>query len=638
MRYTKHMQLNDTTLEDLIKDSVQEDTLQGLKEEAQNHEKPLQDLVIERNMFSDKDLTKLYAKSIGAEFVELSNQKIEPELLNRIPEHIARQYRAVLFDSDEESGNLEIAMADPGDLPSVDSLEKLLGKNIDIYIATDQDIDKVLDQYKGNLDSEITKVVPENASGSEKSEEVGEEEISEDSPIAKTVNLLIEYAVKENASDIHIEPREGVVQVRYRIDGVLQEANTLPKNLMSALVSRIKIMANLKIDEHRKAQDGRFKIQSPKGTIALRVSILPIMDGEKIVMRLLDESARALTLQELGFNATALERMQRAMGQSHGMILVTGPTGAGKSTTLYSVLSGLNSPEVNISTVEDPVEYRMSGVNQTQVNPKADMTFANGLRALLRQDPNIIMVGEVRDGETANLAVQAALTGHLVLSTLHTNNAATTLPRLLDMGVEPFLISSTVRVVVGQRLVRRLCPDCRQPYQPEGKELEQIKEDFSINNAVENINENLKKYHQELAEKQEQTQPEQGPDNQNEQADDPSQEESESDTSDTETAESIEGSKELLPPKQLDVDSFTIYAPGDGCDTCNGMGYKGRLGIYEVLEVDDTISRMIVENATSSDIQTAAIDNGLITMQLDGFMKCLKGDTSIEEVLRVTRE
>lgn len=632
------MQLNDTTLEDLIKDSVQGDTLQGLKEEAQNHEKPLQDLVIERNMFSDKDLTKLYAKSIGAEFVELSNQKIEPELLNRIPEHIARQYRAVLFDSDEESGNLEIAMADPGDLPSVDSLEKLLGKNIDIYIATDQDIDKVLDQYKGNLDSEITKVVPENASGSEKSEEVGEEEISEDSPIAKTVNLLIEYAVKENASDIHIEPREGVVQVRYRIDGVLQEANTLPKNLMSALVSRIKIMANLKIDEHRKAQDGRFKIQSPKGTIALRVSILPIMDGEKIVMRLLDESARALTLQELGFNATALERMQRAMGQSHGMILVTGPTGAGKSTTLYSVLSGLNSPEVNISTVEDPVEYRMSGVNQTQVNPKADMTFANGLRALLRQDPNIIMVGEIRDGETANLAVQAALTGHLVLSTLHTNNAATTLPRLLDMGVEPFLISSTVRVVVGQRLVRRLCPDCRQPYQPEGKELEQIKEDFNINNAVENINENLKKYHQELAEKQEQTQPEQDPDKQNEQADDPPQEEADNGTEGTETAESIEGSKELLPPKQLDVDSFTIYAPGDGCDTCNGMGYKGRLGIYEVLEVDDTISRMIVENATSSDIQTAAIDNGLITMQLDGFMKCLKGDTSIEEVLRVTRE
>ncbi len=623
------MRLNDTALIDLVEDSVNKNKLQDLKEEAQKHETPLQDLLIERKVLSEKDLTKLYAESIGAEFVEISNQKIDSDLLNRIPEHIARQYKAVLFDMDEESNHAKVAMADPGDLPSVDSLEKLLGKDIDIYIATEEDINKVLDQYKGNLDSEITKVVPETTDRKE-NEEVGEEEIAEDSPVAKTVNLLIEYAVKENASDIHIEPREGLVQVRYRIDGVLREANTLPRNLMSALVSRIKIMANLKIDEHRKPQDGRFKIQSPKGTIALRVSILPVMDGEKIVMRLLDESARALTLQELGFNATALERMKRAMQQSHGMILVTGPTGSGKSTTLYSVLSSLSSPEVNISTVEDPVEYRMNGVNQTQVNPKAGMTFANGLRALLRQDPNIIMVGEVRDGETANLAVQAALTGHLVLSTLHTNNAATTLPRLLDMGAEPFLISSTVRVVVGQRLVRRLCPNCRESYQPSGKELEQIKEDFRMERALPHINENLKKFHDELKEKKE--------------TKENSQQQNKEASSDTEGSQKenkendTHQSKELLPPKELDLENFTVYKPGEGCDTCNGMGYKGRLGIYEVLEVDETISKMIVENATSDDLQATAIDNGLITMQLDGFMKCLKGDTSIEEVLRVTRE
>jgi type II secretory ATPase GspE/PulE/Tfp pilus assembly ATPase PilB-like protein len=282
-----------------------------------------------------------------------------------------------------------------------------------------------------------------------------------------TVNLIIEYAIKEGASDIHIEPREQLVQVRYRIDGVLREANTLPKNLLLALVSRIKIMSSLKIDEHRQPQDGRFKIHSPSGTVALRVSTLPTMDGEKVVMRLLDESAKALTLDDLGFNATALERMDRAMHQPHGMILVTGPTGAGKSTTLYSVLSALNSPEVNISTVEDPVEYRMHGVNQTQVNPKAGMTFASGLRALLRQDPNIIMVGEIRDRETAQVAFQAALTGHLVFSTFHAATAAGAISRLSDMGIEPYVLRSGLRAIVSQRLVRRLCACAKNSNQPQ---------------------------------------------------------------------------------------------------------------------------------------------------------------------------
>ncbi|MEX0748906.1 MAG: ATPase, T2SS/T4P/T4SS family [Candidatus Saccharimonadales bacterium] len=594
------MQLNDSTLQGLLKDTVEAKTLTELTEEAKKQKKPLQELVLERKLISAKELARLYAKSIGAEFIELSNEKIEPQVLGLIPEHIARRYRAVLFEMDKD-GHSKIAMSDPGDLPAVDALEKLLGKNVTIYLATDGDVNKILDQYKGNLDSEITKVIPET--DGENTEEVSADEVAEDSPIAKTVNLLIEYAIKEGASDIHIEPREQLVQIRYRVDGVLREANTLPRNLMLALVSRIKIMANLKIDEHRKSQDGRFKIHSPAGTVALRVSTLPIMDGEKVVMRLLDETSRALTLEELGFNATALERMERAMRQPHGMILVTGPTGAGKSTTLYSTLSTLNSPKVNISTIEDPVEYRMQGVNQTQVNPKAGMTFASGLRALLRQDPNIIMVGEIRDGETSNLAIQAALTGHLVLSTLHTNNAATTLPRLLDMGAEPFLIASTVRVVVGQRLVRRLCRNCRQEYHPSGDELTHLKTDFKIDLALPHINENLRKRNEQLKRSKA-----------------PAKHE----------AASL--------PDELDIEHLNIYKPGEGCDECGGIGYRGRLGIYEVLEVNEAISKLIVSNATSDDIQLQAIEDGMITMQLDGFLKCLEGATTIEEILRVTRE
>ncbi len=619
------MQLNDRILRELIADKVDAEQLDELQDEAQKHKKSLQELVYERKLISDKDVTRLYAKRLRVEFVELDNSKIDSETINRIPEHIARQYRAVIFEADEEAGKFKVAMSDPGDLPAVDSLEKLLGSDIDIYIATDEDINKVLDKYKGNLDSEITKVIPESET-TKQQEEVSQDEVAEDSPIAKTVNLIIEYAIKEEASDIHIEPREGMVQVRYRIDGVLREANTLPKDLMLPLVSRIKIMSGLKIDEHRKPQDGRFKIHSPAGTIALRVSTLPVMDGEKIVMRLLDETAQALTLEELGFNATALERMKRAMHQPYGMILVTGPTGAGKSTTLYSVLSGLNSPDVNISTVEDPVEYRMSGVNQTQVNPKAGMTFANGLRALLRQDPNIIMVGEVRDGETANLSIQAALTGHLVLSTLHTNNAATTLPRLLDMGTEPFLIASTVRVVVGQRLVRRLCRECRQPYKPDEDQLQSIKDEFRMERALPHINENLEKYHQGLAAQAEQEKAEQ-----KDKSKDNEQAEAKDDAPvDTTTQTNL--------PKELDLNDFTLFKPGEGCDACKGVGYKGRMGIYEVLEVDEEISKLIVGNSTAEDIQTLAIDSGMITMQLDGFIKCLNGDTTIEEILRVTRE
>jgi type IV pilus assembly protein PilB len=453
------MRIPDSLVEKLLQDSgkASEQQLKELRGREATEKKPLQDLVIKENLVTEKDLTKLYADEIEIPLVELVARDIKKEILKTLPERIARQYHAVVFDIDQDGVKL-VAMEDPDDIQAINFLHKQLGDDIRIYITPSTLLQAALDQYRGeNISNEITQVIageesPEDAAD----EEVSEDDLAEDSPIAQSVNLIIEYGVKAGASDIHIEPREEYVIVRYRIDGLLREANKLPRKTLGALVSRIKILSNLKIDEHRAPQDGRFKVQVGGLVYALRVSTLPIVDGEKVVMRILNESTKASSLEELGFWGAARETIEHAIVQPHGMILVTGPTGSGKSTTLFSVLSMLNSPTTNISTVEDPVEYRIPGVNQTQVNPVAGMTFTNGLRALLRQDPNVIMVGEIRDGETAELGVQAALTGHLVFSTLHTNNAATCLPRLLDMGIEPFLIASTVRAVVGQRLVRRL--------------------------------------------------------------------------------------------------------------------------------------------------------------------------------------
>jgi len=429
---------------------------------------------------------------------------------------------------------------------------------------------------------------------------VSEEDISENSPVAKTVNLILEYAIHSNASDIHIEPREEYLQVRYRIDGTLREANKLPRNVQAALISRIKILSNLKIDERRVPQDGRFKVTVAGKKYALRVSTLPISEGEKVVMRILDESNKALTLEELGYWGWSLDKINDAIAQPYGMMLVTGPTGSGKSTSLYSALTLLNKPDVNISTVEDPVEYKIQGANQTQVNPVAGMTFVAGLRALLRQDPNIIMVGEIRDAETANLGVQAALTGHLVFSTLHTNNAATCLPRLLDMGVEPFLIASTVRAVIGQRLVRRLCKACKVKYTPDKDEVQMITKTFGITSDRE-----MQRIHE--LEKQ---------------------------AADQKIGEDV--------GTDLSSTASTITrlykASPDGCEECGHAGYKGRMGIYEVLDNSVEIQKLIVSNATSNTIQDQAVKEGMMTMQTDGFIKALRGQTSIEEILRVTRE
>jgi type IV pilus assembly protein PilB len=498
-------------------------------------------------------------------------------------------------------------MEDPDDVPAISFLQKQLGQPVRVHVATASNVQAALDQYDdATVGSELAKVIAVEDK-EEDDEAVDEKDVAEDSPIAQTVNLIIDYGVKAGASDVHIEPRENFVLVRYRVDGILREANKLPRKVLNSLVSRIKILANLKIDEHRAPQDGRFKISVSGHIYALRVSTLPVVDGEKIVMRILDESSKPATLEELGYWGAALTAVQHAIVQPHGLILVTGPTGSGKSTSLFSVLSMLNNPGVNISTVEDPVEYRVVGANQTQVNPTAGMTFASGLRALLRQDPNIIMVGEIRDGETADLAIQAALTGHLVFSTLHTSNAATSLPRLLDMNIEPFLIASTVRIAIAQRLVRRLCPDCREPYEPDQAVLTRIAKSFGLDTA------GMKWLH-EL--------------------------ESEAmaagigakDTSKV----NRNSTAELSTTEKTVVKLWKSH--DDGCDNCDHSGYRGRMGIYEVLANSSGIQQLIVNVSTSEAIEAQATTDGMITMQIDGLVKALRGQTTVEEIMRVTAE
>jgi type IV pilus assembly protein PilB len=601
------MRIADKIVENFLQKSgkVDNDQLANLLEQEKTEKRPLQDLVIASNILSESDLTKLYAQEVDVPFVELNPKNIHPEALKQLPERIARQYNAVVFDTDED-GVKYVAMADPDDVQALNFLQKQLGNKIRVYVAPESQIKSALDIYRGNIAGELNKVIYRDEMESEEEEEsdIDENDIKEDSPIAQTVNLIIEYGIKVGASDIHIEPREKFIIVRYRIDGLLREANKLPRRVLNALVSRIKILANLKIDEHRAPQDGRFKIEAGGQVFALRVSTLPIVDGEKVVLRILNESSKASNLEELGFWGNALRLFNQAMVQPNGIILVTGPTGSGKSTTLFSVLSILNTPSVNISTVEDPVEYRIPGVNQVQVNPIAGMTFANGLRSLLRQDPNIIMVGEIRDTETADLAIQAALTGHLVFSTLHTSDAATTLPRLLDMGIEPFLIASTVRAVIAQRLVRRLCPDCRETFEPDSGMLERIKVAFNLQGDKAFVH---------IHELEEQAQKD----------------------GVGSSAENGKGEIKDLSSTERGINRL-FKAHEDGCDSCNHTGYKGRIGIYEVLENDQELQKAIIKNSSSEDLETMAINKGMISMRLDGFIKALRGQTSLEEVMRVT--
>jgi type IV pilus assembly protein PilB len=593
------MRISDVTIEKLLERSgvATAEQVAALKDEGARSRRPLQDIIIQNELITEEDLTKAFAAYAQIPYIEVDPREIDATVLNKIPERIARQYNAVLFKIDDDNV-MHLAMDDPDDVQAVSFIQKEIGENTRIYIATRTNILACLENYRGDVNQELNEVIDIQREDNGEAQSVSDADVAEDSPIAQTVNLLLEYAIRSNASDIHIEPREDFVQIRYRIDGVLKEVNRLPRNVLGALISRIKILSNLKIDERRVPQDGRFKIKVAGKQYALRVSTLPIADGEKVVMRILDESNQAITLKDLGYWGHSLEIISTALTEPNGMILVTGPTGSGKSTSLFSVLSMLNTPDVNISTIEDPVEYKIPGVNQTQTNVKAGMTFASGLRALLRQDPNIIMVGEIRDGETANLGVQAALTGHLVFSTLHTNNAATTLPRLLDMGIEPFLIASTVKAVVGQRLVRRLCMVCRQQATPGKEEIEAITRLFHLRS-----DQNFSHIHE--LEK-------------------------------TALAQAV-GGETPLGTSDTTITSIWKAAP-EGCDTCNHTGYKGRIGIYEVLGNTIPIQKLIISNATSNQIQDLAISEGMVTMQTDGLIKALRGNTTVEEVLRVTKE
>ena len=518
--------------------------------------------------------------------VDLMNVGLIPkEVLLLVPEPIARRHKVIAFGKD--SNSLSLGMVDPNDLETLEAIKKKTDLIVTPFLISPDSLEHGLKQYHNSLEAEFAKIVskqekaglPDSASISDKLKEMAAE-----IPVVRVVDTLLEYAIFEKASDIHIEPQENEVIVRYRIDGMLHDVMTLPKVIQPALIARIKVISSLKIDEPRLPQDGRFKVEKDDYNISFRVSTIPVFDGEKVVLRLLDESAKAMTLEELGFIHRNYEVIIRNVKKPHGAILVTGPTGSGKSTTLYTILSLLNTKGVNIATIEDPIEYRIEGINQTQVNPKIGLTFAMGLRALLRQDPNIMMIGEIRDSETAEEAVHAALTGHVVLSTLHTNNAAGALPRLLDIGVEPYLIASTVNVVVGQRLTRQICEDCRIDYRIDGEMEASLKKDFDIPALL-----------------------------------------------------TIMKREKFIEPQIRSLAELTFHK-GQGCDRCGHSGYRMRKGIFEVLEVSTTIQDLILKRAPTSQIEQKAVDEGMVLMWQDGFIKCLQGKTTIEEVIRVSRE
>lgn len=549
--------------------------------------KKIEDILVSDGLVNQEDLSKLKAYILGIPFVNLKKEVINPDILKIIPEPIARSHNIISFR--KEGNNLEVAMLDPEDLRTIEFIKKKANLKILPRLTSVESIKSALSQYQKTLEAEFGEIIKKEASGIKQIKErkltvkEGKDlrKVAEELPIIRIVDTLLKHAILQRASDIHIEPVEKEVIVRYRIDGILRDAMILPKIVSSGIVARIKVLSNLKLDEHRLPQDGRFKIETGEYKYSIRVSILPIFGGEKIVMRLLPETSRSFTLESLGLRGEALENIQHNLKKPIGMILITGPTGSGKTTTLYAMMDILNVPEVNISTVEDPIEYRMLRINQTQVNAKIGLTFASGLRSLVRQDPDVIMVGEVRDKETAALAINAALTGHLVLSTLHTTNAAGAIPRLVDMKAEPFLISSTLNIIIGQRLVRKLCPNSKK-YFLKDSDLKNLSKYCNLNRVLKVLKE-----------------------------------------------------EKIVKPRAT-IKTIPFYSPvsSKGCSD----GYKGRIGIFEVLTVTETIKQLIVKRAITSQIQDQAQQEGMKTMIEDGFIKAVQGITSIEEVLRVIIE
>lgn len=558
-----------------------------LRKKAAEKGEPYITYLLEEGHINNEDLTKTIAQVTKVPYVNLLNAKIKPEVLSLLPQDIAQRYMAVPLG--EMQNRLVVAMLDASNVQAVDFLSKRIGRPLKVYLASEEGIANVLKQYQVDVGKNVAEAL--GSHGGEDTQVVDAsvdksiQTIVQDSPISKALSSILEYAANNRASDIHVEPMEKSLRIRARIDGILKEIMVLPKSTEPPLVSRIKILANLKIDEHRIPQDGQFTIMVANRPIDLRIAISPVVWGEQVVIRLLDKTGTSLKLEDMGYSGRALKRIRQGIKYSNGMILTSGPTGSGKTTSMYALIQEIKSDAINIVTLEDPIEYKIEGINQIQVNSEVGLTFANGLRSILRQDPNVIMVGEIRDKETANLAVQAALTGHLVLSTLHTNSASGILPRLLDMQIEPFLIASTVRTVIGQRLVRRLS-GTPQAYAASKVETEAIK--ATVGNILPNNKEEKPAIVEEL------------------------------------------GYGDLPLANQ---NAYTLFKGQTSPD--NQSGYKGRMGLYEVFNITEEIQDLILKHATSAEIQNKAEQLGMISMRKDGYLKALTAKTSLEEVNRV---
>lgn len=583
------MQIDEEVIVKLLANSglVSRADISDAKKKAIEKGQSLGSFLVSEGKLTEGDWNKMQAMALGIPFINLKGEKIEKETLNLIPEPIARNNNIIAYK--KTSLGLEVAMLDVDDLSVIDFIKKKVGLRILPRMTDSDSIKEALSQYKKSLEADFEDIIKKESnslnplkeqSGEEKTEKELKE-LAEDLPIVKIVDTLISHAISQGASDVHIEPAEDSLIVRYRIDGILHDAMILPKDTAPGITARIKVLSNLKLDEKRLPQDGRFKIVNDNMKVSFRVSTLPTYFGEKTVIRILRESSKGFTLEGLGFHGEALERIHSGMKKRTGMLLCAGPTGSGKTTTLYTMLDILNTTDVNISTIEDPIEYQMPRINQTQVKSEIGLSFANGLRTLLRQDPDIIMVGEIRDGETASLAVNASLTGHLVLSTIHTNSAAGAIPRMIDMGVEPFLIVSTVKTVIAQRLVRRLANEKEQYFLSEG-ETESLSKIADMDRVLKFLKE------------------------------------------------------ENLVKKDATWETIPFYKPKASSETPDG--YKGRVGIHEVLEVSSSIRELILKGSSTDDIEKRAKEEGMMTMLEDGLFLAAQGITSTEEVLRVVSE
>ncbi len=559
--------------EALIKENlITSEDFDSFSKEAGRMGHDLPQFLVSRGIITPEYFYNLLSQYFGVEKAEMANRLINEDVLNQLPEPLARQKKSIIFNK-EADGTLDVAMEDPSNLGEIEFLQRYLKAKIKPYLATPEDLEKGFAIYSRRLTEDFKKVIQENINASMQSVGGNIEEAAKGMPIVAIVDTFLSYAISLRASDIHIEILEDSILVRYRIDGVLHEIIRISKEVHPAIVARIKLLGALKIDEHMKPQDGRFRYKTATELIDVRVAIIPTFYGEKAEMRLLPAAQKPLSLKELGMLDDTIGIIEENVKKSYGIILVCGPTGSGKTTTLYSVLNILNHPEVNIITIEDPIEYNMKYVNQTQVNPQAGITFANGLRAILRQDPNIVMVGEIRDEETAEIAVHAALTGHLLLSSLHTNDAPTAVPRLIDMKIPPFLVSAVLNIILAQRLVRKICLNCIKSFAPTPEMLKSIKNQLEELGLV----------------------------------------------------------KEFKEPKML--------YKGTGCSVCGNTGYYGRIGIFEVLNIDEEIRKLIISPDFSLDVLTRkAKEKGMLPMFEDGLRKAELGMTTIEEVLRVIRE